>query len=213
MPDILSDRPLVRQWPRAPASPRGGVSRVGRAAVNRSRDYASARMSARADVIVLGAGMVGVSVALHLQRRGRDVALIDRRGAGEETSYGNAGLTQHEAVIPYTFPLKRARRRWARSAERRRVRQQRANPGQYLCPAIFQCSISGNAVATSRWVKVARLAPETRSDLLWLRDVVVLRVRDCAQANRARSVGRARQTADGRPTPHRTRCRNDHLSA
>jgi D-amino-acid dehydrogenase len=58
----------------------------------------------RADVIVLGAGMVGVGVALHLQKRGRDVVLIDRRGAGEETSYGNAGLIQREAMIPYTFP-------------------------------------------------------------------------------------------------------------
>jgi D-amino-acid dehydrogenase len=61
-------------------------------------------MGSCADVIVLGAGMVGVSVALHLQKRGRDVVLIDRRGAGEETSYGNAGLIQREAVIPYTFP-------------------------------------------------------------------------------------------------------------
>src|SRR5580704_2975192 len=61
-------------------------------------------MSARADVLVLGAGMVGVSTALHLQRRGRDVVLIDRRGPGEETSYGNAGLIQRETVIPYTFP-------------------------------------------------------------------------------------------------------------
>jgi len=61
-------------------------------------------MSTQADVIVLGAGMVGVSVALHLQKRGRDVVLIDRRGAGEETSYGNTGLIQREAVIPYTFP-------------------------------------------------------------------------------------------------------------
>jgi D-amino-acid dehydrogenase len=43
-------------------------------------------------------------VALHLQKRGRDVVLIDRQGAGEETSYGNAGLIQREAVIPYTFP-------------------------------------------------------------------------------------------------------------
>ena len=57
-----------------------------------------------ADVIVLGAGMVGVSVALHLQQRGREVVLIDRRGAGEETSYGNSGLIQREGVIPYTFP-------------------------------------------------------------------------------------------------------------
>src|SRR5215510_414008 len=61
-------------------------------------------MGARADVIVLGAGMVGVSAALHLQKRGRDVVLIDRREPGEETSYGNAGLIQREAVIPYTFP-------------------------------------------------------------------------------------------------------------
>ena len=61
-------------------------------------------MAQRADVIVLGAGMVGVGVALHLQKRGRDVVLVDKRGAGEETSYGNAGLIQREAVIPYTFP-------------------------------------------------------------------------------------------------------------
>jgi D-amino-acid dehydrogenase len=61
-------------------------------------------MSVRADVVVLGAGMVGVGVALNLQKRGRDVVLIDRRGAGEETSFGNAGLIQREAVIPYTFP-------------------------------------------------------------------------------------------------------------
>lgn len=57
-----------------------------------------------ADVIVLGAGMVGVSVAIHLQRRGRSVLLLDRREPGRETSFGNAGLIQKEAVRPYTFP-------------------------------------------------------------------------------------------------------------
>ncbi|MBV8447858.1 MAG: FAD-binding oxidoreductase, partial [Hyphomicrobiales bacterium] len=39
-------------------------------------------MSLRADVVVLGAGMVGVGVALNLQKRGRDVILLDRRDAG-----------------------------------------------------------------------------------------------------------------------------------
>jgi len=34
-------------------------------------------------VMVLGAGIVGVSVALHLRRRGFDVILVDRGGAGE----------------------------------------------------------------------------------------------------------------------------------
>jgi D-amino-acid dehydrogenase len=48
--------------------------------------------------------MVGISVALHLQARGRTVALVDRRGAAEETSFGNAGLIQREGVVPYGFP-------------------------------------------------------------------------------------------------------------
>jgi D-amino-acid dehydrogenase len=58
----------------------------------------------RTDVIVLGAGMVGVSAALHLQQRGRSVVLVDRRGPGEETSYGNTGIIQREGVVPYPFP-------------------------------------------------------------------------------------------------------------
>ncbi len=58
----------------------------------------------RYDVIVLGAGIVGVSAALHLQARGRSVCLIDRRQPGEETSYGNAGLIERASVIPYAMP-------------------------------------------------------------------------------------------------------------
>src|SRR4051794_26316184 len=58
----------------------------------------------RTDVLVLGAGIAGVSVALHLQQRGRAVVLIDRRGACEETSFGNAGLIQREGIVPYAFP-------------------------------------------------------------------------------------------------------------
>jgi D-lysine oxidase len=59
---------------------------------------------ATADALVLGAGIVGISVAVHLQKRGRSTVLIDRRGAAEETSYGNAGLVQREGVYPYGFP-------------------------------------------------------------------------------------------------------------
>ncbi|MGF6735228.1 D-amino-acid dehydrogenase [Paraburkholderia youngii] len=56
------------------------------------------------DVIVLGAGIVGVSSALQLQDRGRRVALVDRRAPGEETSFGNAGLIESSSVVPYGFP-------------------------------------------------------------------------------------------------------------
>ena len=59
----------------------------------------------KADVLVLGAGMVGVSAALHLQKLGRDVILVDRHEhAGEETSYGNAGIIECASVFPYMFP-------------------------------------------------------------------------------------------------------------
>jgi D-amino-acid dehydrogenase len=54
--------------------------------------------------MVLGAGMVGVSVALHLRRRGWDVVLLDRDGPGEGASFGNGGLIQREAVFPHPFP-------------------------------------------------------------------------------------------------------------
>ena len=55
-------------------------------------------------VLVLGAGMVGTCTALHLQQRGVEVLLVDRRAPGQETSFGNAGLIQREAVEPYAFP-------------------------------------------------------------------------------------------------------------
>src|ERR1700751_1319033 len=59
----------------------------------------------KADVLVLGAGMVGVSAALHLQQRGRDVILGDKHErAGEETSFGNGGLIETASGFPYMFP-------------------------------------------------------------------------------------------------------------
>lgn len=55
-------------------------------------------------IIVLGAGIVGVSVAYRLVQRGHEVTLIDRREPGRETSFGNAGIIQREAVEPHAFP-------------------------------------------------------------------------------------------------------------
>jgi len=66
---------------------------------------ATAASALSPQALVLGAGMVGVCTALHLQARGVQVALIDRRGPGQETSHGNAGVIQQEAVAPYPFPF------------------------------------------------------------------------------------------------------------
>jgi D-amino-acid dehydrogenase len=59
---------------------------------------------ARTDAIVLGAGIVGTSVAVHLAKRGLSVALIDRGKPGEETSYGNAGVIEASTILPPAFP-------------------------------------------------------------------------------------------------------------
>jgi D-amino-acid dehydrogenase len=59
---------------------------------------------ARTDIIVLGAGIVGTAVALHLVKRGLSVALVDRGGAGEGTSYGNAGIIESNTIFPPAFP-------------------------------------------------------------------------------------------------------------
>jgi D-amino-acid dehydrogenase len=59
---------------------------------------------ARTDAIVLGAGIVGVSVALHLVKRGLAVTLVDRGEPGCGTSYGNAGIIEANTLFPVAFP-------------------------------------------------------------------------------------------------------------
>ena len=59
---------------------------------------------ARTDAIVLGAGIVGTSIALQLVKRGLSVALVDRKGVGQETSYGNSGVIEGSTVFPAAFP-------------------------------------------------------------------------------------------------------------
>ncbi|MBX3532211.1 MAG: FAD-binding oxidoreductase [Rhizobiaceae bacterium] len=54
----------------------------------------------RGPVIIVGAGIVGVCAAAHLAEAGYDVTVIDRTGAVEETSSGNAGAFAFSDVLP-----------------------------------------------------------------------------------------------------------------
>ena len=56
------------------------------------------------DVIVLGAGIVGVSAAYAARQRGLSVILADRREPGSETSYGNAGILSSGSIMPLNQP-------------------------------------------------------------------------------------------------------------
>lgn len=56
------------------------------------------------DVIVIGAGVVGLSVALALQGRGLSVRVLDRKGVAAEASRGNAGAFAFSDVLPLASP-------------------------------------------------------------------------------------------------------------
>ena len=55
-------------------------------------------------IIVIGAGIVGASTTLWLQRFGHEVILIDKGAPGMGASYGNAGLIAQWGFMPVTTP-------------------------------------------------------------------------------------------------------------
>ena len=61
-------------------------------------------------IIVVGAGIVGVSSAIALQRMGKKVVLIDKTGPAAGASFGNGGVLASCSVVPVTGPglLKKA---------------------------------------------------------------------------------------------------------
>src|SRR5579872_634459 len=108
---------------------------------------------ARTDVIVLGAGIVGTSIALHLAKRGLAVALVDRQGPGEGTSYGNAGIIEGNTVFPQAFPS-----RWGDLARIALKRSPVANYHLRFLPQVAPWLLSFRAASRpERLIESARL--------------------------------------------------------
>jgi len=53
-----------------------------------------------ADIVIVGAGIVGLASAYKLVEAGRSVLLVDRKGMAEETSRGNAGAFAFSDIMP-----------------------------------------------------------------------------------------------------------------
>ncbi len=58
----------------------------------------------RKTVAVVGAGIIGVSTAIWLQRDGHDVILIDREGPAAGASFGNGGVLASCSMVPVVVP-------------------------------------------------------------------------------------------------------------
>ena len=61
-------------------------------------------MTRKSEVIVVGAGVVGLSAALALQMRGLPVTVIDREGPAAGASAGNAGALAFSDILPLASP-------------------------------------------------------------------------------------------------------------
>lgn len=57
-----------------------------------------------ADVTVVGAGIIGISCALQLQKKGLKVTVVDKLAPGEATSFGNAGVLAECGCVPVNLP-------------------------------------------------------------------------------------------------------------
>lgn len=56
------------------------------------------------DIIIIGAGIVGLSTAYFLQKKGRNVTIIDEGDITNSTSFGNAGLLSAFDKTPLSYP-------------------------------------------------------------------------------------------------------------
>lgn len=56
------------------------------------------------DVVIIGAGVIGITTALELQRRGHNVRVLDREGVAAQASAGNAGAFALTEVEPLATP-------------------------------------------------------------------------------------------------------------
>ena len=59
---------------------------------------------ANPDVIVIGAGVVGLSAAIAAQGRGLSVAVLDKTGPAAGASAGNAGAFAFTDILPLASP-------------------------------------------------------------------------------------------------------------
>lgn len=55
-------------------------------------------------IVIIGAGIVGVSAGIWLRRFGADVTIVDRGAPGQGTSHGNAGVLAACSMVPVTAP-------------------------------------------------------------------------------------------------------------
>lgn len=111
-------------------------------------------------VLIVGAGVIGVTSAWYLQRAGHDVTVIERQqGPALETSFANGGMVSWGYATPWAapgVPLKALRWQFERDAPL--VMHWRADPAQwrFMGAMLRNCAADRYAVNKARLLRLGR---------------------------------------------------------
>ncbi|KAA2214985.1 D-amino acid dehydrogenase [Teichococcus oryzae] len=120
-------------------------------------------------VLILGAGVVGVTSAYYLARAGHEVEVVDRQnGAGLETSFANAGQVSFGYSSPWAgpgIPLKAVK--WMFQKHSPLVVRPRLDPVQWswMWQMLRNCTEDAYRINKSRMVRVADYSRTALADL------------------------------------------------
>jgi len=121
-------------------------------------------------VVVLGAGVIGVTTAYYLARAGHEVTVLDRQaGVALETSFANAGEISPGYASPWAAPgVPGKALRWIFMRHAPLILRPRADPAmlRWLVATLANCTAERYAVNKRRMV---RLAEYSREQLIALR--------------------------------------------
>ncbi len=120
-------------------------------------------------VLVLGAGVVGVSTAYFLAESGNEVTVVDRQpGPGLETSFANGGQISACHADPWAGPSTPAKiLKWLGRADAPLLYRFKLDPHQWSWGLRFlaNCRASCNRINTERILRVALYSREVLRDL------------------------------------------------
>ncbi len=127
------------------------------------------------NVIVLGAGVVGVATAYYLSRAGHEVIVVERQaGPALETSFANGGQISANHTTPWATPATpRKALKWLGRTDAPLLFHLRLDPALWAWTARFLANCTGERMRTNIR-RAMRLALYSRRELIALREATGL---------------------------------------
>lgn len=121
-------------------------------------------------IVVMGAGVIGVTTAYYLARQGAEVVVLDRQpGPGMETSYANAGELSYGMTSPWAAPgVPMKALKWLFMKRRPLFIWPLISPTMWKWGAqmLSNCNDASYAINKSRMVRVSNYSRDVMPDLI-----------------------------------------------